>query len=75
MEVRGVAPGRVVIGFAVLACGPGLFRLLSRQIVVTESSYLVFLMFVAAAVCVHAVISPFLNKASPSQTAFARQLP
>lgn len=74
MEVRGVAPGRVVIGFAVLACGPGLFRLLSRQIVVTESSYLVFLMFVAA-VCVHAVISPFLNKASPSQTAFARQLP
>lgn len=45
---RRVLHQTVVIGFAVLACGPGLFRLISRQIVVTESSYLVLPMFVAA---------------------------
>lgn len=55
----------VVIGFAVLACGLGLFRLISSQIIVTESSHLVLPIFVAA-VCVRAVTSPFLHKSSPS---------
>lgn len=42
----------VVIGFAVLACGLGLFRLISSQIIVTESSHLVLPMFVAQSVSV-----------------------
>lgn len=62
----------VVTGFAVLACGLGLFRLISSQIIVTESSYLVLPMFVAA-VCVRAVTSPFLhNKSSASRSTFAQ---